>query len=103
MFYLGIDVSKNKIDCCFFYEKDSQKKKNKIFPNQAKGFDALNLWLSNLKVDPQQTIALMEATSVYHEPLAEFLFLKVLKSALLILHEQDILHKVCPSLIKRIK
>lgn len=76
MSYLGIDVSKNKIDCCFFYEKDSPKKKNKIFPNQAKGFDALNLWLSNLKVDPQQTIILMEATSIYHELLAEFLFSK---------------------------
>lgn len=75
MFYLGIDVSKKKLDNCVFFEKDGQKKKHKVFPNTQQGFDDLNKWLLGLKMKPQDVIVVMEATSIYHENLAEYLSL----------------------------
>ena len=74
MFYLGIDVAKAKIDCCLILEDSAGKKKTKTFPNTPKGFEQLQAWLSHHAAGPAQTIALMEATSVYHERLAGYLF-----------------------------
>ncbi|AYA04381.1 IS110 family transposase [Acinetobacter sp. WCHAc010034] len=74
MFYLGIDVAKAKIDCCLILEDSAGKKKTKTFPNTPKGFEQLQAWLNHHAAGPAQAIALMEATSVYHERLARHLF-----------------------------
>lgn len=70
MSFLGIDVSKAKVDCCVFPEGISGKKKSKIFANAESGFSSLLAWLVKLDIDFQQTTVVLEATSVYHESLA---------------------------------
>ena len=74
MFYLGIDVAKAKIDCCLILENSASKKKTKTFSNTPKGFEQLQTWLKQHAATSTQTIILMEATSIYHELLAKYLF-----------------------------
>ena len=74
MFYLGIDVAKAKIDCCLILENSANKKKTKTFSNTPKGFEQLQIWLNQHAATSTQTIILMEATSIYHELLAKYLF-----------------------------
>lgn len=74
MFYLGIDVSKAKIDCCLLQQTDMDKKKTKSFANSLTGFESLSQWLIKQCVDIPNTVAVMEATSVYHENIAEYLY-----------------------------
>jgi transposase len=66
---LGIDISKNKFDVALFI---NNKLKHKKFPNHLKGYTALLDWLKH------QTAAnvhvCMEATGIYGEALAEFLY-----------------------------
>lgn len=74
MYFLGIDVSKAKIDCCVFLDANTSKKKSKVFANAESGFSGLLAWLAKLDVDLKQTTVVLEATSVYHESLAYRLF-----------------------------
>ena len=74
MFYLGIDVSKAKLDCCIYPQGLTGKRKNKVFPNVKNGFAKLREWLTGLGADLNQTTVVMEATSVYHENLAYDLY-----------------------------
>lgn len=74
MFYLGIDVSKAKLDCCIYPQGLTGKRKNKVFPNVKNGFAKLREWLTGLGADLSQTTVVMEATSVYHENLAYDLY-----------------------------
>lgn len=69
-FFLGIDISKRQFDVALL--KPDGKWKHKKFQNQANGFEQLADWLTKLKVG--RTHACMEATNVYGEALAEFLF-----------------------------
>jgi transposase len=64
MFYLGIDVSKAKLDCMLL-ESSSQKKKSKVVPNSAAGFKQLLDWLA--KQGAADVHVVMEPTGVYHE------------------------------------
>jgi len=74
MYFLGIDVSKAKIDCCVFLDTITDKKKSKVFANAESGFISLLAWLQKLDADLKQTTVVLEATSVYHESLAYRLF-----------------------------
>lgn len=74
MFYLGIDVSKAKLDCCIYPQGLTGKRKNKVFPNVKNGFAKLREWLVGLGADLSHTTVVMEATSVYHENLAYDLY-----------------------------
>ncbi len=64
MFYLGIDVSKAKLDCMLL-DASSQKKKSKVIANNATGFKQLLEWLA--KHDAADAHVVMEPTGVYHE------------------------------------
>lgn len=66
MFYLGIDVSKAKLDCALI-RPDADKKLNRSFPNTADGVVALLSWLSSRSVARAELSILMEPTGVYHE------------------------------------
>ena len=66
MLYLGIDVSKAKLDCALI-RPDSDKKLNKSFPNSTDGVAALLTWLSSRSVARADLSILMEPTGVYHE------------------------------------
>lgn len=70
MFYLGIDVSKAKLDCAL-RNADNGKVKTKVIPNTAEGFQKLLDWLK--KNDAPSPHVIMEPTGVYHE-LAAFFF-----------------------------
>lgn len=67
MFYLGIDVSKSKLDCLLL-DTTSNKRKSKSIPNTPAGYATLLAWLD--KQQAEQVHVIMEPTGVYHEPAA---------------------------------
>ena len=75
---LGIDIAKNKFDCSFIAAPNSpngRKAKSKVLPNHPAGFAGLLAWLDKNKGSDIKNIKVfMEATGVYHEALAEFLY-----------------------------
>ena len=70
MIYLGIDVSKAKLDCCLLLNTEAGKRKNKCVGNNARGFSDLLHWIDKLGVVRTDVRALMEGTGVYHTPAA---------------------------------
>ena len=68
--YLGIDISKQHFDVALLAE--SGKRKNKKFNNADQGFAALLTWLEQQHA--YDIHACMEATNVYGNRLAEYLF-----------------------------
>jgi len=67
MAYLGIDVSKAKLDCMLL-DPSTKKQKSKVVPNTSLGFKQLLDWLEKNKAPTPHVI--MEPTGVYHEPAA---------------------------------
>ena len=67
---LGIDISKKKFNVALMLENG--KTKPKVFSNDLQGFEELQTWLTRQKVSAVH--ACMEATSIYGDELAEFLF-----------------------------
>ena len=66
---LGIDVSKKKFDVALL---NNGKLKNKKFTNDFQGFEELRQWL--IKHDNLRPHACMEATGIYGEALASYLY-----------------------------
>jgi len=67
MFYLGIDVSKAKLDCLLL-DMSSSKRKSKTVPNSTEGVRTLLAWLDKQQAGAAHVI--MEPTGVYHEQAA---------------------------------
>ena len=67
MFYLGVDVSKAKLDCLLL-DSATGKVKSKSIQNTNAGFKQLIEWLAEKKAPNAHVI--MEPTGVYHEPAA---------------------------------
>jgi len=76
---IGIDVAMKKFDVCLSLIDMVQKvtiKSSKAFPNSSKGFEDFLKWVDkNVKL-PLPKVLLAEATGIYHENLAWFLYLK---------------------------
>ena len=73
MSIIGIDVSKNKLDCALIDNSNHAKFKFKVVSNSEDGFIALIDWLSkpiNSTVSDYHFV--MEATGVYHEKCANW-------------------------------
>lgn len=72
----GIDVAQNELVVCLGRMDDSWSPElyaGKTFPNNPKGFEALEKWVAKM-TDPQVSVRyVMEATGVYHEKLAYYL------------------------------
>lgn len=68
--FLGIDISKK--DFHVFLLKEEAGSKPKKFTNNTEGFESLNQWLK--KQGAEELHACMEATSIYGDALAEFLY-----------------------------
>lgn len=68
--FIGVDVSKRKFDAALLTERG--KYRSKVFDNDAKGFQAFRDWIKTNAAGQVQVC--MEATGVYHEALATFLF-----------------------------
>jgi transposase len=70
---IGIDVSKEKLDCAWLKEQD--KVKTKVFANKRSGWQDLLDWsLKNTGLAIAELYFVMEATGIYHEQLATFLY-----------------------------
>ena len=68
-FYLGIDVSKAKLDCAL--RLPTGKLRSKVISNSPEGFAALLVWLAGQQAG--QPHACLEATGIYWEAAALFL------------------------------
>ena len=73
MFYLGIDVSKLKLDCMLLFP-ETDKRKSKVVPNTSAGIKTLVAWCAKQGAAVEQIHGLMEATGPYHEQAATQLF-----------------------------
>jgi len=67
--YLGLDVSKAKIDCAMLF---NGKVKTKVVSNDAQGFAQLSAWLQKQGVD--RVHACCEATGTYSDGIALYLY-----------------------------
>jgi len=72
MKYLGIDVSKAKLDCTLL-DPVTDKRKTKVVSNDPAGLDALSAWLAKQGLPLGEVHGVMEATGVYHEQAALWL------------------------------
>jgi len=71
MITIGIDVSKDKIDCAWLRDSDTGKVKTKVLKNNGEGFKSLIEWAEKSTNHPINEIYfVMEATGIYHEALA---------------------------------
>lgn len=70
MFYLGMDVAKAKLDCCLLLDEIGGKRKTKVIHNTPAGYLELLAWIAKQHIVPTELHAVMEATGVYHEPVA---------------------------------
>ena len=76
---VGIDVSKDKFDVCFCEIDTVQQiniKSNERFSNTDKKFKEFDLWLGKNQKEKIPLILIMEATGVYYEKIALYLYKK---------------------------
>jgi transposase len=74
---IGIDIAKKDFKACFIVIDESQKttvKSTGTFANTSNGFKAFLIWSKNHCRENLPLFFLMEATGVYHEQLAWFLY-----------------------------
>lgn len=70
--FIGIDVSKNKLDILWIRDLERMKVKSKVLPN--KDFNQVAQWLlKQTGAEPQDILVTLEPTGVYHEGLIYFL------------------------------
>lgn len=74
MFYIGIDVSKAKLDCCLLFDSSDSKRKSKSIPNNKDSISDLLAWLAKQGAHPGELHAVLESTGVYHEQAAIALY-----------------------------
>lgn len=67
-FWLGIDVSKRKLDVALLDARG--KVKQRVFDNDSAGFSQLRKWLSERGAEPMDSRVCMEATGPYSEACA---------------------------------
>ena len=70
--FLGIDISKVSFDVVLLLPDN--KIKTKKFSNTKSGFKLLEDWLKTCNINIENIHACMEATGIYGEPLADFVY-----------------------------
>lgn len=70
--FIGIDISKASFDTAILLP--DQKIKIKNFSNNKSGFNLLISWLKICNISAENTHVCMEATGIYYESLANFLY-----------------------------
>ena len=74
MAHIGIDVSKRKLDCMWVRDLETAKVKPKVFTNDPARYPDLLHWLERNTGEPADALHVyLEATGIYHEPLAYWL------------------------------
>jgi len=74
MKYLGVDVSKEKLDCCLLHSAGETKRKTKVVSNSVAGVNSLLAFLDKEAIARDDVHVVMEGTGVYHQLAAETLF-----------------------------
>jgi transposase len=70
MFFIGIDVSKAKLDCSLLVDVSSSKRRAKSVANAKAGVGELLSWCAKQHATTQELHAILEGTGVYHEQAA---------------------------------
>lgn len=77
---VGLDISSKKVNGCISVIDENQKvmvRSSIVFYNTINGFKELELWIKKWHVESQVPLVIcMEATGIYHENCAHFLFEK---------------------------
>lgn len=73
MKYLGVDVSKDKLDCCLLRDASDIKRKTKVVGNSPVGLATLLSFVEKEGILPDELHVIMEGTGVYHQLAAETL------------------------------
>lgn len=76
---VGLDVSSKKINACMSVIDQNQKvivKSSCVIPNTKKGFEDLEYWILKHQKESLPIVVCMEATGIYHENCAYYLFEK---------------------------
>ena len=74
MMFIGIDISKEKIDLSWLRDQLTNKIKTKVFKNKRQDFVTIEKWLLNTtKSAASELVITLEPTGVYHEALMYFL------------------------------
>lgn len=69
-YFVGIDVSKEKLDLGWLRDVVRGKKKNKVQKNTPDGHRQVVEWLlKNTGAEPEEIVITVEPTGIYHEPL----------------------------------
>lgn len=72
--FIGIDVSKEKLDLGWIKDPVTNKKKTKVFKNRLNELQGVSDWIiKNTQAQPQDVLITVEPTGVYHEALLYFL------------------------------
>jgi transposase len=70
MYYVGVDVSKRKLDLCLLVNPNPKKYKSKAIENSLSGVENMINWLINQSINIVDVHVIMEATGIYHERVA---------------------------------
>lgn len=70
MFFIGVDVSKAKLDCCLLLDVANLKRRAKVVANTQKGIGDLLAWRAKQQVPVHEVHAVLEGTGVCHEQAA---------------------------------
>lgn len=70
MHYVGVDVSKRKLDLCLLVNPEQKKYKSKVIENSVSGVENMINWLINQSIGIVDVHIIMEATGIYHERVA---------------------------------
>jgi transposase len=73
MKYLGMDVSKDKLDCCLLRDAAETKRKTKVVANSPSGLATFLSFVEKEGIPPDELHVIMEGTGVYHQLAAETL------------------------------
>ena len=71
MVFLGIDVSKGRLDCALLSAEGGKPLGRRSFPNDAEGIERTAAWAARISgAEAAGTHVIVEATAAYHEPVA---------------------------------
>lgn len=74
MKHIGVDVSKEKLDCCLLREASGTKRKSKVVANSVPGVNNLLAFIDKEGIARDDVHVIMEGTGVYHLLAAETLY-----------------------------
>lgn len=63
--FIGVDISKNHIDCALIVKANPVEFKEKRFSNNLEGFESLEKWLGDIGTEFKRVLVCMEHTGTY--------------------------------------